>query len=485
MFYGREEQVERFSALWKKPVASFVVCRGRRRIGKSTLIERFARTSGARFLKIEGLAPDESMTNRRQLDNFATRIGRLSGRKPKAFSDWGAAFESLEAVIDDRRTVVLLDEISWMGGYDKDFPAQLKIAWDNLFNRRRNLIVFVCGSVSSWIHRNILKSRGFVGRIALDSVVDELPLKECVKFWGRRARRLAASEIIDVLSVTGGVPRYLEEIDPSLSADENIRRLCFLPDGYLFREFDELFNDVISERATDKAAVLNALCAGPMSGAELAEKTGVERNGHFSELLQELEIAGFLSKSEGVNPMTGRRGRVDRYRIRDNYTRFFLRYVAPRMQEIKQGAFEFVSVRSLPGWDSIMGLQFENLILNNLRELLPLIGMNGKLLLSASPYRNARESKGGGCQIDLLIQTERAAYVIEIKRKRHIDGEIVKEVSEKIRRLPVRAGVSVRPCLVYDGEVSPSVIAQDYFDVMIPVGRLLGSSPGNFETAAF
>ena len=473
MFYGREEQVARFEALWRKPVASLVVCRGRRRIGKSTLIERFARTSGAAFVKIEGLAPDEGMTNRRQLDNFAARLSRIAGRKMPRFSDWTEAFERLAESLKREKTVVLLDEISWMGGYDRTFPAQLKVAWDNLFNRRRNLVFFVCGSVSSWIHKNILRSRGFVGRISLDTVVDELPLCECVKFWGKRAARLATSDIVDVLSVTGGVPRYLEEVDPSLSADENIRRMCFLPDGYLFREFGELFNDVLSEKAPLKRAILEALAEGPLGGTELAGRVKAERNGHFSEVLNELEIAGFLGKADGINPATGRRGRVDRYRLRDNYTRFFLKYVAPRVQEIRQGAFLFTTVSALPGWDAIMGLQFENLVLNNFTALLPKMGLSDKLFVSAAPYRNARESKGGGCQVDLLIQTRKTAYVVEIKRKREIGAEVCDEVARKVRRLPVLEGVSVRTCLVYDGLLAPSVVADDFFDTLISVRELM------------
>lgn len=473
MFYGREDQVARFEALWRKPVASLVVCRGRRRIGKSTLIERFARKSGAAFIKIEGLAPDEGMTNRRQLDNFAARLSRITGRKAVRLADWAAAFELLSTVLPREKTVVLLDEISWMGGYDRTFPAQLKVAWDNLFNRRRNLVFFVCGSVSTWIHGNILKSKGFVGRIALDTIVDELPLCDCVKFWGKRAARLATADIVDVLSVTGGVPRYLEEVDPSLSADENIRRMCFLPDGYLFREFGELFNDVLSERAPIKRAVLEALADGPMSGTELAERIKVERNGHFSEVLNELEIAGFLAKAGGINPATGKRGRVDRYRLRDNYTRFFLKYVAPRMQEIRQGAFRFTTVAALPGWDAIMGLQFENLVINNFTALLPKMGLLDKLFISAAPYRNVRESKGGGCQIDLLIQTRKTSYIVEIKRRREIGLEVCEEVSRKVKRLPVMAGVSVRTCLVYDGELSPTVIADDFFDAVISIRELM------------
>lgn len=119
-----------------------------------------------------------------------------------------------------------------------------------------------------------------------------------------------------MLSVTGGVPRYLEEVDPSLSADENARRLCFLPDGYLYREFNELFNDIVSRTAPTKRRVLEALAEGPLSGTELAERLALPRNGRLSELLEELETAGFVAKADGVNPATGKRGRVDRYRLR-------------------------------------------------------------------------------------------------------------------------------------------------------------------------
>lgn len=69
------------------------------------------------------------------------------------------------------------------------------------------------------------------GRRSADIVVPELPLRECVKFWGERARTLAEREILDVLSVTGGIPKYLEEVNPSLSASDNIRNLCFVPNG--------------------------------------------------------------------------------------------------------------------------------------------------------------------------------------------------------------------------------------------------------------
>ena len=78
-----------------------------------------------------------------------------------------------------------------------------------------------------------------------------------------------------------------------------------------------------------------------------------------------------------------------------------------------------------------------------------------------------------GCQIDLLIQTERMALVVEIKRRKRIEHEIIEEVREKVANLDVSRELSVRTALVYDGELSPSVEADRYFDFIVPLAKLL------------
>ena len=307
-------------------------------------------------------------------------------------------------------------------------------------------------------------------------VVPELPPAECLKFWGARAKRTAWQEILDVLSVTGGVPRYLEEMDFSLPADENIRRTCFTPEGYLFRDFNEIFNDMFSDSNTLKRDVLHILASESLGISEIADRLKRERNGHMSDALEELEVAGFIEKDGGVNPATGRRARIGHYRIRDNYARFFLRYVLPVSEEIRRGAYVFSSLSSLPNWDSLMGLQFENLVQNNLPTLLQCLGLGHKSFISAAAYRNKLFSRGGGCQIDLLLQTRNTAYVVELKRRREIRSDVVEEVREKVVRLPLRNGMSVRTVLVYSGELSPAVTDSDFFDFVIPVSRLFGVS---------
>lgn len=121
-----------------------------------------------------------------------------------------------------------------------------------------------------------------------------------------------------------------------------------------------------------------------------------------------------------------------------------------------------------------MGLQFENLVLNHVVELLPFLHLDGVPVLSAAPYRAKGERKGEGVQIDLLIQTRRAAYVVEVKRRAEIGEEVEEEVARKVRLLSVPRGTSVRTALVYEGRLAPVVKGNAWFDALVPFDNLLG-----------
>lgn len=474
MFVGRESDIARLEALWRKSSPSLVVVSGRRRIGKSTLVEVFAARSQCRFIEIAGLAPDDKMTNRRQLDNFCERLAAATGQPEAKADSWPKAFDALAAAVPgNAKTVVFLDEISWVGGHDPAFAACLKNAWDTRLSKKNRLIFVIAGSVSAWIQDNVLKSKAFVGRVSLAITLSELPLASCREFWGRSAPRVATREVMDVLSVTGGVPKYLEEIDGSLPAAENLRRLCFTPEGYLFRDFDSIFSDVFGAAAT-KRALLVALASGPASVSELAAAFGKEPSGHLSDDLRDLQEAGFVASSAGLNPATGTPMREVRYRLRDNYARFYLKFIAPRAEAIRGGLFKFASLDQLPGWETIMGLQFENLVVNDLAALCPLIGLEGRLVTSAAPYARRKTASAPGVQVDLLIQTPKSMYVVEAKRREKIPASIEAEVQEKVARLRVPRGVSVRTALVYDGALAPEVAENGYFDYLVPVEKLLG-----------
>ena len=473
MFFGREYYLGRLRELLSKPIASVVTCRGRRRIGKSTLFEEFARRSGCRFIKIEGLTPKDDIGDKDQRAAFGSQLALQTDLPELVPDSWLQAFHLLSSVIhDDAWTVVLLDEISWMGRYAPEFPGALKIAWDNYFKKHNKLILVLCGSVSRWITDNIVKSSGFLGRRSLNFVLPELPIRDAVKFWGNRLKDVATREILDVLAVTGCVPKYLEEMDMSIDAVENIRRTCFSPDGYLFEDFEDIFNRVFGKSAIRKRNILAALSDGPKTVSEVARSLGVERNGTLGDELKELDTAGFVAQDRGINPETGKQALEVRYRVKDCYTRFYLHYVAPVRERVAKGLFSISSLGSMPGWDAMLGLQFETLILNNFHSLLPFLGLDHANILSVGPYMR-RGKRGEGCQIDILIQTEFLTYAVEVKRKKALDVAVIEEMETKLRRFPRRENVTVRKALVYDGKLSPQVNERGYFDALIPSSALL------------
>ena len=486
MFFGRRDAIQKLEELRSKNVASLVTCRGRRRIGKSTLIEEFARQSEARFIKIEGIRPTAHTTNEQEIANFCGQLANQTTAERSVAPDWLSAFIRLDKELDERFTVVLLDEISWMGGKDALFADYLKIAWDNHWKKHERLILVLCGSVSSWIKDNVIDNSAFYGRRSTDLVVRELPLNECVKFWQAKLGRIDIHEIIDVLSVTGGVPRYLEEVNPSLSAEENICRLCFRPDGLLRVDFGEMFNDVITRQPNFTGRVLRSLVDGPKTAAEVARHLGIEVGGRISDALASLEEAGIVRDDSGINPETGDEMRERRHRLSDNYSRFYLKCIEPNRKAIDSGSYEFVGLRALEEYDGIMGFQFENLVINNYRELIPFLHLDGSLITSAVPYcRRGSEKKRGrkGCQVDLLIQTRGAQYFVEVKHQREIDRRVITEVDEKVRAIRRPNGVSARTALVYEGQLSPLVEADGYFDAIIPFRKLLETDSG--EGAVF
>ena len=325
MFIGREQELRDLDAFWGRDQGVLITCRGRRRIGKSTLIAEFASRSAHTILPIVGLAPRKGMTDARQRRHFCEKLAEIGERDYREADTWSKAFRQLDELLADRgRTVVLLDEISWMGGYDPDFAGYFKEAWDGYLRKHADLIFVLCGSVSAWIAENILHSTGFVGRDSFDIELGELSLPDSVALFGPTGTRLSTTEKLDLLSLTGGVPKYLEEIRPELSVDENYRRLCFLPRSLLFREFDETFSEVFGQRVATRGRILRLLVDGRRSASELAHLEKRPLNGFYTEALRDLNYAGFVAEDAGLNPLTGKEVKESRYRIKDNYVRFYL-----------------------------------------------------------------------------------------------------------------------------------------------------------------
>jgi len=472
LFIGRELEVAEFKRLSAKKTASLIVCQGRRRIGKSTFFRHCAQDADF-FLAFEGLPPRDKIDKKAQLEAFAVALA-LQTKAPKVSLDsWPQAFELLNSLLPATGTIVILfDEISWMAIGDPDFPGHVKAAWDSRFSQHSKLILVLCGSVSSWIQENVLNNTGFAGRPTWHLKLPPLALPACNQFW--RGKAVSAAEKLKVLAVTGGVPRYLEELDPAQTAEQNLERLCFTASGLLFNEFNLIFHDIFTRRADTCRDIMATLTDGARTMAEISQALGRDKGGSLSAVLEDLESAGFLHKDASFSPDTAKTmPRKVRYRILDNYIRFYLKFIEPAAEQIKKGIYQMAPLETLQAWDTIMGLQFENLILTNQSLLIERIGLGNVPVLNAGPYFQSATAKNPGCQVDLMLRTKSSVYVFEIKFRKSIGAAVMDDVREKVRRLNVDPALSVRTGLVYQGELDPKVAEADYFDHLVKFEDLL------------
>ena len=472
-FIGREEELQKLTLLLNKSTASLIVIKGRRRIGKSRLVQEFAKP--LKKYIFSGLPPTAKTTRREQLNEFGWQLGKALGEPPFKDDDWNDLFLRLANRCQKGRILILFDEITWMGSKDPQFLGKLKNAWDLEFKNNPELMLILCGSISSWIEKNILCSTGFLGRISLNLTLEELPLSDCSKFWAFTGGKVAPYEKLKILSITGGVPKYLEEIQPRLSAEANIKNLCFDKSGLLFHEFDQIFSDLFSKRNEIYKKIIWALVEGPAFRRDICKKLDIPSNGLMGEYLDDLVQAGFLVHYPTWHLDSGKISKLGRYRIKDNYLRFYLKHIAPNKERIARGFFAKKPLTSLPSWTSIMGLQFENLVLNNRERLWEILEIKPEEIVFENPFFQRKTTRRVGCQIDYMIQTTFSTlYVCEIKFSKNLVGsDIFEEIEKKIKRLQMPKHMSFRPVLIQVNGVSEEVEESEYFYKIVNFSELL------------
>lgn len=474
-FFGRKKELATLEKLFKKNEASLVVVKGRRRVGKSRLIQEFAKKHT--FYQFSGPFPSPETTAQSQRDEFAGQLSNETGLPRIVADDWSTLFRLLAEKTKTGRIIVLFDEISWMGSKDPHFLAKFMIAWDTLFKSNPKLIFFLCGSVSSWIEKNIFSSTGFVGRISLRITLQELPLAECNEFWRGKDRYISAYEKLKILSVTGGIPRYLAEIDPTVSAEKNIKSLCFTPSGHLVHEFNDIFSDIFEDRSTIYKGIIELLADGPLELTDLSKRLGITFTGTLSSYLKDLVSSDFVSRDYTWHFRSGEISKFSHFRLSDNYVRFYLKYIEPELPRIENGDFEDVDMGSLPGWETIMGYQFENLVLKNRRYIKEALRINPQAIVSDNPYFQRATKSKPGYQIDYLIQTKFGGlYMCELKfTKQPVGMKVIKEMQQKIEKMSYPKGFSIWPVLIHVNGVEDEVIQSGFFAEIIDFGSFLQS----------
>lgn len=471
-FVGRDVELRKLEDLSKSGRACLVVIKGRRRIGKSRLAEEFGKNKI--FLPFSGLAPVKGVTAQNQRDAFARELAAFFHLPPFSFIDWSDAFAHLSRHLTKKPTVILFDEISWMGSKDPTFISKLKVWWDLVLQNHPSITLILCGSVSTWIDKNIINSTAFFGRVSLYLELMELSIPQCRKLVNLRGFKGSDFDFFKLLSVTGGIPWYLEQIQMHQSADENIKNLCFEREGLLVHEFDRIFNDLFSSRGEIYRKIITLLSQGMKDRVSLQKAIAYSPSGTLSAHLKALEICGFVSQHPHWSLKTGKPGKSTLYRLSDHYLRFYIHYIAPNLAKIKQGSFLETPLSSLPGWEPMLGYQLENLLLKNRPLLYRALGIHAQDITMDNPYLQKASGRKKGCQIDYLIQmSSNTLFVCEIKmRRRELGLEVIDSMKAKITSLSLPKGFGISPVLFHLGPISDALLSNRYFYRIIDIADL-------------
>jgi AAA+ ATPase superfamily predicted ATPase len=467
-FVGRKKELKLLKDACKLGGARILVVYGRRRIGKTRLVEKFA--EGKRFLYFAGESPNSlGAEKQHQIDKFTETVNKyFSISSNELIISWRKAFEFLsKQLTSDIPTVLMFDEVSWMGSGDDSFVGALKSWWDeNINGNFSNLTLVISGSVSTWIEKNIIRSTALYGRITQQLELEPLSIPESIRFLRKLGHQTSTRSLLEILVVAGGIPWYLEQFRINASAEKNILRLFFTKNGLMFKEFDLVFHDLFNGESLINKQVLEFLIDGSRPIDSIASHIGWNLSDFdkLTEILNNLVISGFIRKSYQWSLKDGSSLRTYIYSINDCFSRFYLKYVEPEKDKINNGKNIYETISNLPAWATIKGLQLETLLLQNRYLINYFLDLSDSEVVNDGPFFQRLTKSQNGCQIDYLIQTKDQLLLCEFKfGKKKIGLEIIDEMKEKIIRLDAPEDFTKVAVLFYFGEIAKEVIESNYF----------------------
>lgn len=414
---GREEELATISRLYASERSEFLAIYGRRRVGKSFLIEealgnKITFSAVGLYQKTDKDNPEKVESYRqKQLAHFYNSLHEhgLPKEGNLAPTSWMEALELLKKLLKSKRAkrkVVFIDELPWLAGpQSAELLEELGHFWNSWAKMRKDIFLIVCGSATSWMVDNVLRDYGgLYGRITERIFLKPFTLAECERYWNRRGFHLSRYEIALTYMVIGGVPYYMDNVRPDRTMADNINAIYFDKDKAR-QEFKDVYTGLYSssEIYIDVVRRLGKRFYG-MTRDELLKAVDKKGGGTFTDILDNLIDSGIIRSYT----LYGGPRKQTVYQLVDFFTLFYLRFVENT---------DFTSWRSVQrskpfyAW---AGNTFELLVLEHMPKLADAL----RIKEYATPFSwRGMTPDGEGVQVDLIIPAtaERADYICEMK----------------------------------------------------------------------
>ena len=417
---GRTKEIRVLEDAYNSGRPEFIAVYGRRRVGKTYLIKEVL---GDRMIFCYTGA--FHCSTKTQLAYFHEALREQGLDKVPVPQTWVEAFSILKQLISksaDTRKVVFLDELPWMDAPRSGFLSAFEHFWNGWGASRKDLLLIICGSSTSWIINKVFRNRGGLhNRVTRNIPLSPFSLHECEEFSVSLGLGLSRNEILEGYMVMGGIPLYWSKLDKGKSMAQNINDIFVADTGELRYEFNDLYSSIFTnpEKYIKIIECLSTKKSG-MTRADIIRQTGIESNGRFSVMLEDLIQCGFVRKYCHTN----KKVRDALYQIVDCYTLFYYQFV-----KNAYGTDEnyWLKIMTTPTYHTWCGLAFERVCLLHTRQIKSALGISG-ILANIFSWHIGKTDEHPGVQIDLLI--DRADNVVSVCEMKYAPGGYVMTTAE-------------------------------------------------------
>ena len=390
--------------------SEFVVISGRRRIGKTYLIDNFFNRKYDFTFVGEHRTPAKV-----QIQSFMRALGKHTKRKLPKAETWYDAFNALEDYLErlstKQKKVIFIDEMPWIDTQRSNFVNALEKFWNGWGNRRTDIMLIATGSATSWMADKIEANQGGLhARITCNLHLSPFNLNETEEYLIQRGCQWDRYQILQCYMIFGGVPFYLSLINPKESLAQNIDNLFFAKGSQLRGEFDELYYALFT-KADSYISVVKLLATNRsgLTREEIIKATGIE-GAFLSKLLRNLERCDFITRLSQY----GSKIRNCQYRLVDFFTLFYYKFIEPNNTKDEHWWSRNIDSRSIISW---MGFSFELICLSHCEQIKTALGISG-VGTAISTWRSVADTNTNtpGFQIDMIIErADRIIHLCEIK----------------------------------------------------------------------
>ena len=349
MFVGRQRELSHLSERFDSNKFEFAIIYGRRRVGKTTLINEFVRGK-------ECITYSATETNEKQnLEALSRSIYALSddfNDSAGAFPDFQAAFETVFRISEKRRIVFVIDEYPYLAACSKGIASILQVLIDRN-HKQSKLFLILCGSSMSFMENQVMGYQSpLYGRRTCQYKIMPFDFFETRDYFPK----FNSEDLAVIYGVTGGIPLYLSFMNENISVEENIKNNFLTPNAYLFEEPSNLIKQECRD-ASQYNSIISAISAGASRLSEICSKTGLSTS-LATDYLNKLIGLGIIKKE---TPFTAVNSKKSVYLLDDFMFRFWYRFVVDNISAINRGLTDIVYDRIRPLIPGYMGAVFEEI----------------------------------------------------------------------------------------------------------------------------